>query len=180
MITSLRQARYVDTQTPKAKADSPSTVLDSSGEEFNILRVAGKDPAKVQSPAPLPIWSDDTIFTLDSNILPSSSLDSWSSTEDFLSILDSRSSSENPPFSSCPAHMAREGCNESDTPKSDEELDRLLYEASEVITESSKSSESRASVNSKDNHGILVACWQNLIAWICGIIAKVFRRPSNA
>ena len=155
-------------------------MIDGSGEEFNILRVAGNGPAKFQSPAPLPKWSSNTCITKDSNALPTSSSDSWSSTEDSLSRLDSRSSIVTNPFLSPPAYIARERCNNSDTPEPDEELDRLLYEASEVNTESSKSSGSRASVQSKNNHGVFVACWQSLIAWIYGIFAKVFRRSSNA
>ena len=80
--------------------------------------------------------------------------------------------------------MVPERCNDSDIPKSDEELDRLLYDVSEVNTEinteSHKSSDSQVSVDSKDNHGSFVAYWQSLIAWIYGIFAKVFRRSSNA
>ena len=163
-------------QTPKAKADSPFTVTDSSGEEFNIVRVADKGPTKFQSPLPLPNWNSNTDFTVHSNELSTSSSDSWSSTEEFLSFLDSRSSSETNPRSSSPAHMAQERCNNSENPILDEELDRLLYEASEVITES----DSRASVHSEDSHGVFVACWQSLIAWIYGIFAKVLRRSSNA
>ena len=73
------------------------------------------------------------------------------------------------------AHMAQERCTNLDTPNSGEERDRLLHEASEVNTESRKSSDSRASVDSEANHGVFVACWQSLIARIYGIFAKVFR-----
>ena len=143
-------------------------MTDSSGEDFNILRVAAKGPAKLQSPAPLPNWSKHTDFTMTSSPI------SWSSTD------ESRSSFVTNHFSSSPAPVARERCNTSNSSKSNEELDRLLYEASEVNTESRKSSDSRASVDSKDHRGVFVACWQNLIAWIYGIFAKVFRRSSNA
>ena len=71
--------------------------------------------------------------------------------------------------------MAQERCNDSDTPNSDEEPNRLLCEASEVDTETRKSSDSRASVDSKANRGVFWACWQSLIAQIYGIFAKVFR-----
>ena len=159
-------------QTPKAKADSPFTVTDSSGEEFNIVRVADKDPTKFQSPLPLPNWNSNTQFTVYSD----ESSDSWSSTDELLNLLDSSSSCVTNPRSSSPAHMAQERCNNSDNPISDEERDRLLHEASEVSTDS----DSRASVHSEDSHGVFVACWQSLIAWIYGIFAKVLRRSSNA
>ena len=180
MIILLRQVRYFDTQILKGKTESPSTVSASSGELLNILRVADNGPAQIQSPAPLPNWSQNTNFTLDSHELPTSSSDSWPSTEEPLSRVHSRSSPVTNPVSSSPAHMAQERGNNSDTPTSDEELDPLLYEASEINTESRKSSDSQASVGSKENHGFFVACWQGLIAWICGIFARLFRRPSNA
>ena len=180
MITLLRQVRYSDTRILKGKAESSSTVTDSSGEQLNIVRVADNGPAQVQSPAPLPNWSQNTNFTLDSHELPTSSSDSWPSTEESLSRLHSRSSFVTNPVSSSPAHMAQERGDNSDDPISDGELDRLLYEASEINTESRKSSDSQASVDSKDNHGFFVACWQSLIAWICGIFARIFRRSSNA
>ena len=179
-ITLLRKVRCFDTQTPKAKADSPSTVMDSSGEEFNILRIAGKGPAQVQSPLPPPNLGSNTCLTINSNELSISTSDSWSSTVELLDCSDSRSSSVTNPRSSSPAHRAQERCNNADISKSDEELDRLLYEASEVNTESRKSSDSRVSVDSKENHGVFVTCWQSLIAWIYGIFAKLFRRSSNA
>lgn len=175
-----RRVIFFDTQGPKAKADSPFTVLDSSGEEFNILRIAGESPAQVQSPLPPPNLGSNTCFTINSNALSISTSGSWSSTVELLDCSDSRSSSVTNPRSSSPAHMAQERCNNSEVSKSDEELDRLLYEASEVNTESRKSSDSRVSVDSKESHGVFVACWQSLIAFIYGIFAKVFRRSSNA
>ena len=139
-------------------------MIDSSGEELNILSVAGKRPAEVQLPPPFPKYDE----------LPTSSPDSSPSTDESLGPLNTHSSFVTNPMSSS-AHMAQERCSNSDTPNSGEERDRLLYEASEVNTESRRSSDSRASVDSKANHGVFVACWQSLIAGIYGIFAKVFR-----
>ena len=180
MIILLRRVRCFDTQTLKARSESPFTVTDRSGEEYNILRLAGEGPAKVQSPVPLPNWSPNTSFTDDSHELPTSSSDNWSGTDELLALWDSHSSLVTNPLSSSPAHVVQERCSDSDTSTSDEDPGRPLYEASEVSTESRKSSDSRVSVDSKDDHKVSMTCWQSLIAWIYGIFAKVFRRSSNA
>lgn len=85
-----------------------------------------------------------------------------------------------PLFSSSPANVAEEGSDPSDNVLSDGEQPLLGHQNAGAIAQSRSHSGSEASVKSKDQEAFLTVCWQNFIAWICILFAKVFGRFSNA
>ena len=163
--------------------------IDSSGEEYNVLRVEEGGRTIFQSPAVLPSFGSETSSSHGSpqvSSLESGSLSGRSTREDSIESLHFRQRrgscplSVREPFSLSPANVVEEGPDTFGHAMSNEEQHLLDYENVEAITQSRSLSGSEASVKSRDQEGFFAVCWQNFMVWIYILFAKLFGQLSNA
>lgn len=156
---------------------------------YNVLRVEKAGPAILQSPAMLPIFGSHLLSSQESHqisSLGSGSL-SWQSTRvdpsEPLDLRQRRSSCPFPvveSFSLSSSIVTGEGYDISSNVESNGEQHLLGYHSMEAITPRRDFSGSEASAESKDQNGFFAVCWQNPVAWIYVLFAKVVGRFSNA
>ena len=176
-------------QESQLQAHLVSAEIDSSGQEYNVLRVEREGPAIFQSPAVLPIFGSETSSSQGSNqesFLESGSLSWRRTTKDPLEPLDRRprrgscSFPVRRSFSLSSVDSTKERLSTLGIPRLNEEQNLLGYQTMKQIAKNRNRSGVEASVDFSDQDGFFAICWTYFVAWIHMLFAKVIGRTSTA